>query len=447
MASEELVQNFRLVRSYIRSFFIYGYKSRTDFIKCVKDRTYGEYLHKIDNWLGTFSVDTKKDNKESIHYIQVDSHKISSNPFYESLKTRIFKDAQITLHFFLIDILKKYPQGLTKNEILCKLEFKFGYIENLDPDEPYITDDQLRYFLEEYEKLGLIKSSPKKPKQYTLSNDIELTDDMLTAVQFFSEADDLGFFGSTLLDLQDVTSESPFVFKHHYLSHVLNTEIVYQLLQAIKENKLLQLNLNDSKNLIEIGSSDIVVPLKIYRSTETGRAYLLSYYCEKQHYNFCFLDDIDSMEEITKNITFPGKAHIQYIKKHACCSNYQQLLEDRKNFTDHVWGISTIAYKNTPTKVEVIFHVEKDEYYILNRLQREKRQGQLTQVGSTSYKFSITLSDPREIIPWLRSYIMRLESIYFEDKEVEKLFMRDFQEMMKLYDVKEEKQKCLKPIA
>lgn len=443
MASEELIQGFNTVRSYIRSFFIYGYKSRPDFLKFVKDRTYGDYLHKIDNWLGSFSLETKNANKESIHYLQVDSHKITSNPFYESLKTRIFKNNQIAFHFYIIDALKKKPNGLTQADLHSEVQ------NNSSPGDANavidITDDQFRHLLDEYEKLGILKCSKTRPKIYTLNDDIEITPSILNAIQFFSETSDLGFFGSTLLDLQDEVPKSPFVFKHHYLSHALNTEITYQLLQAIQNQRVLKLNCYDSQNITEVNESSIIVPLKIYRSVETGRSYLLSYYCEKHNYNFCFLDNIESVEKLSSKITIESNAQIIYTKKIACCANFQELLADSKEFTDHVWGISTIACNAVPSRVEVIFHVDDNESYILNRLQREKRQGKIEKLGPTSYKFSITLTDPIEIIPWLRSYIMRIININFEDKEIEQRFLNDFKSMMSLYDIKEEQQ-CLKQI-
>ena len=201
MASEELIQSFNNVRDYIRSFFIYGYKSRLDFAKYVKDRTYGAYLHKIDNWLSTFSVEAKNSNKESIHYIQVDSHEIDSNPFYETLKTRIFKDIQITAHFYIIDALKKNPHGLSLDELHAKFEAEYVYDDN--DFMPNINDDQFRYLLNDYEKLGIIKSSNGKPKIYMLNDDIEITPSMLTAIQFFSETDDRNALQRALLAFSD----------------------------------------------------------------------------------------------------------------------------------------------------------------------------------------------------------------------------------------------------
>lgn len=342
-AHAELIQSFQKIRSYIRSFFIYGYKSRMAYLKNTTSSTYADYLRRIDNWLNSFSHSTRSDNNESVHFLRLDAHEISSNPFYMPLKTRSFKSIQMTMHFYLMDLLRKNPQGCTKQKIISSLNNDYFYrdviFKDFNPNEPEkmlqqyveqrllnyyqdnktysfaetslfltilepktkytleslmdenmflcfyqdhnpdsiaaelstisniiefdngyyycnseqpislfcekkilignktkfvpkrytkqemlniltaihldtfpiskITDDQLRYFLDEYEKLGLIKTTFQKPKTYILNDNIPLTGNMISAIQYFSEIGNVGFLGSTLLDLQDEEQDSP----------------------------------------------------------------------------------------------------------------------------------------------------------------------------------------------------------------------------------------------
>ena len=503
-AHEELIQSFQTVRSYIRSFFIYGYKRRSDFIKDKKitSSTYADYLRRIDNWLNSFSHTTKKDKNEYVHFLKLDAHAVSSNPFYMPFKTRSFKAIQMTMHFYLMDILRKHPDGVSKPKIFEILNNDYFYTEavfsdyfynNNDPetilqhyvdqrlidydkntgrysfaesslflnlfapdcqytldelmhddgficfyqnptpesvaaelskvanvikfdngyyscteDQPLslfceqkigtgskakfvpkeytkkemlnildnnnteirpsskITDSQLRYILDEYEKLGLLKVIKKKPLTYVLNENISLTDDTLSAIQYFSEAGNIGFFGSTLLDLQEEEQDSPFIFKHHYIAQAINTEIVYQLLEAIYYHKLVTLNLCKPNNTFECKKKEIVLPLKIYRSTDSGRSYLLAYYCSKQRFDFFMLDNIFKIQDITKlpeaKLLGQVKAEVQEPEKRKvlCCINFDEILKDSDNFTKYIWSMSTTLYKEDypqPTGVEVVFHI------------------------------------------------------------------------------------------
>lgn len=566
-SNEYLVQSFNETRSFVRSLFIYGYKNLENLSKKSSKRTHSTHLTRIQNWLMPF-FESYKDSKDyKINYLKVDSHNISSNPLYLPLKSRTFKNKQLTTYFFVMSFLNNSPDGLTMSEIADKIQSnsaqqlpplpshdelsyldkcrkadiikynsknstysfsstslvleipieteKYYTIEeilsfeelscllgttkeqlkntithilqnskkklipiiagnnntycfknarqsiiNLVGNKEYtaeqmlnilrinsstislfdITKDILEETLKELVNLDLVVTTKSNPKKYKLSEDfLPMSDNVITAVQFFSEVDDLGFLGSTLLDLQEKEEESPFIFKHHYLNYALNTEVLYQLLQMIKEKKIIRIDISNSQNISNIDTSHIVLPLRLYRSTETGRTYLLSYYCELQQYNFCLLDDIESISDtFAKSTNNLGVVKSTYSKNKLYCQNYQQILDDSKKFTQYVWGISTIAAGKKATEIVVIFRIEDDEYYILNRLQREKRQGTITKIAPHSYKFSIMLADPLEIIPWLRSYIMRIEKIHFDDKQAETRFLNDFQCLTKLYNIDKE---------
>ena len=594
---EELIQSFQTARSYIRSFFIYGYKRRSDFLEnknkdnkqkkgnAVTSSTYADYLRRIDNWLNSFSHSTRKDKTEYVHFLKLDAHEVSSNPFYMPLKTRSFKSIQMTMHFYLMDLLREHPEGVSKTKILHILNNDYFYKENvfddyiendsetilqhyvdqklinydknsktysfadssllikaLIPNEQYtldtlmdeegficfyqnptpesvaaelstvdniikfsngnysckahqpislfceqkigtgskakfvpkeytkeemlnildnnyseiypssvITEDQLRYILDEYVKLGLLRITKNKPLTYVLNSSIHLTDDTLSAIQYFSEAGNIGFFGSTLLDLQEEQQDSPFVFKHHYIAQAINTEIVYQLLDAIYYHKLVNLNLCKPNNTFIGTKNEIVLPLKIYRSTDSGRTYLLAYYCSKQRYDFFMLDNVFKIKDVT---TLPEaerlgrvKAEIQKPddKKILCCINFDEILKDSDSFTKYIWSMSTTLYKEDypqPTGVEVVFHIGSNEFFIKNRLEREKRQGQLIYDDEAqTATYTIKLFNPGEMFPWLRSYITRIESISFEDKALEEKFFKDIQCMNSMYDIYREEEK------
>lgn len=87
------------------------------------------------------------------------------------------------------------------------------------------------------------------------------------AITFYSEAGLCGVVGSFLLDK---TSEENhiFVFKHHYITHVMESEILFKLFCAIADHRLVTIKNCTSQSSIE--KTWVVVPLKIFISVNPG---------------------------------------------------------------------------------------------------------------------------------------------------------------------------------
>ena len=78
---------------------------------------------------------------------------------------------------------------------------------------------------------------------------------------------------------------------------------------------------------------------------------------------------------------------------------------------------------------------DKDEQFIHNRLEREKRCGKVERISENESKFSADVYDTSEMIPWIRTFICRITEINFSNKELEKKFFDDMEAMYKLYDL------------
>ena len=78
-------------------------------------------------------------------------------------------------------------------------------------------------------------------------------------------------------------------------------------------------------------------------------------------------------------------------------------------------------------------HVEKEEYFVIDRLKREKRQGELVRIDENTWQFTIDVYDAQEMLPWIRTFTGRIESLVCTDPEVMKRFYGDLQEMDLLY--------------
>jgi hypothetical protein len=100
------------------------------------------------------------------------------------------------------------------------------------------------------------------------------------------------WLGPILLDRQ---SEAPehFSYKHHYLLHTLDTQILFDALCAMKEKRCIDIvNFSVRK---DAEHEHRVYPVRFYISTQSGREYLLAYHYKFRKPMFFRLDNIRSI--------------------------------------------------------------------------------------------------------------------------------------------------------
>lgn len=84
--------------------------------------------------------------------------------------------------------------------------------------------------------------------------------------------------------------------------------------------------------------------------------------------------------------------------------------------------------------LEMVIYVEYYEYFIVQRLMREKRNGTIEKVDEHHYTFSIDVFDAKEIIPWIRSFIGRIVHLECSNPDVTKKFYQDVQSVYEQYN-------------
>ena len=83
--------------------------------------------------------------------------------------------------------------------------------------------------------------------------------------------------------------------------------------------------------------------------------------------------------------------------------------------------------------VEMTLRVQDDEYYIIDRLNREKRCGTVEQAGEHSWRFSAEVYDATEMLPWIRTFIGRIETFECSNPQVTTAFNNDLDAMLEMY--------------
>ena len=400
----ELIKNFDKTRDYIRDFFIYGCKVRSDFDR-KSVRTYGDEKRRVESWMGDYMRYDDSVRGRSVS-ISVDSGHIPENPLYNAFYSKSFTDNDIKLHFFIIDILS-YGKSLTLREIT----------DTLNNDYTQLFDEQtVRNKLKEYTEEGLVLSEKQgKTLYYTLSadtvdgyaRDFKGLDD---AVMFFSEVQPFGIIGNSIMKSLGLRNDLFFI-KHNYMIHALEDILLPDILTSIDEKRELTIRTFRSKETLK------AVPMQVLVSVQTGRRYAAVWVPKFHSFTSVRLD------------------RIKAVKKGTVCKEYEALQKDYENAVSHCFGVSfELKEKNTAAPMKICFYAdEKNEAFIIDRLYREKRCCTIEKTGENLYTLTADVLDPNEIMHWAKTFIGRIVSIEGGSEEIVSRFYDDVERMNKMY--------------
>lgn len=404
----DLIKKYNHVRDYMREFFVYGFKYRGD-IGEKSDRTYDDRRRQIESWLGDY-MSFKQSASGKAQFISVDSREVVHNPLYRAFKSSSFTTNDILLHFCILDMLTE-NEGMSISDIADRLHYE--YFDEMDQDI-LIDEKTIRTKLQDYEKLGILtkKTGARKKQYYSLSvNRLDLCS-WIDAISFFSETNPLGVIGSFLLDKKELNGlESSFCFKHHYMLYAIDSEIVENVLEAINEKKYLAITTISKRkqsNKIE------VFPIKLYVSTQNGREYLLCHETGGSGLIFVRLDNI-------REISIKGK-----------CDHYQEFENEYESSKAYLWGVITGNAKDI-AHIEMTVRVSENEDFIINRLEREKRNGHVYKLNDHQYKYVVDTYDAMELMPWIRTFIGRIDNLESSNSYLKKKFDEDMEKMYAMY--------------
>ena len=277
MAYSELIKDFGRIREYMRQFYVYGFRTRDEY-DGKSARSYDNERRRIESWLGEY-MSFRQDSTGKVTFISVDSRSIMHNPLYRAFKAKSFTDNDITLHFYILDIIREYGE-LSVSEItdwICS-DYLSSFGDVKLPDESTV-----RKKLKEYVGAGILQSR-KSGRRVVYSLTDEHTDlaSWQDALDFFTETAPAGVIGSFLLDKCEHTSDI-LSFKHHYILHVLESDITCSLLEAISERYEVILDIFSRRSRRVLRHR--ILPARIFMSTQDGRGYVLGKNIEDGRFN------------------------------------------------------------------------------------------------------------------------------------------------------------------
>ncbi|WP_302325917.1 WYL domain-containing protein [Enterocloster lavalensis] len=446
---QELIKNFDRIRDYMRQFYIYGFKARTEF-DGKSARTYDNERRRIESWLVDY---TRADytSKGKHVYINVDSKEIPQNPLYTAWKSKSFTDNDLMLHFFLLDQMiedgnenagmaqtgaaqtgaaqteavqtgaaqtgaaqtgSPPPGGLTAGELCDRICADYGVV---------FDSQTVRLKLKEYESLGLLSAvKDKKQLRYRLAPLLPpetaapspVWDRLMMAVKFFQGVAPFGVVGSTILDREETDNEY-FQFKHHFIVHTLEDGVLSDVLAAMKQGRAIAFTNRSGRTGNVFQSRGL--PLKIFVSTRTGRRYVCLYQENTRRFTNMRLD---SMSDVT-----PLEIHSDYSRK-------QDLL---KRNLDRLWGVS-FSGSGRLEEICIKFYVnESTETYVLDRLYREGRGGEIQRIRENEYLYSGAFFDTNEMLSWVKTFTGRILDIQGSNHFAVAKITYDWEKMYEMY--------------
>lgn len=407
MAYRELIKNFETIRDYMRQFYVYGFKSREEY-QLKSPRSYDNERRRVESWLGDY-LSFHQDGAGKNVYLSVDSRRTLRNPLYKAFGAKSFTSKDITLHFYLMDLLAE-GEAMTAKELVDAMEDR--YLSAFR--HPFSLDEStVRKKLKEYEALGLLTARKEGRSilyQRTDHPAVPLAS-WADALSFFSEEAPLGVIGSFLLDRLE-RPPSYFRFKHHYILHALDSEILCALLTAIQAHRRVTLVLKNLQTHRETRRT--FCPLKIYASTQTGRQYVMGFSSFSRPPLFFRIDSIHQVLVEEEEGRF---------------SDYEALWSQT---CPHLWGVSSTGWPRLE-HIEMTLRLGPGEEYLFQRLVREKRNGSVVRLDPSTCQFTAQVYDASEMIPWLRTFLGHIVDLRCSNPSVTALFQRDLEEMETMY--------------
>lgn len=407
----ELIKNFSKTRDYVRDFFIYGFKIRSEFGR-KSSRTYDDEKRRVESWLGdNLRYDDSVRGRQIS--ISVDSGHISENPLYQAYYSKSFTNNDIRLHFFLMDML-------SDGEFLSLKEL----IDRMDSTYHQLFDEQtVRNKLKECVREGIFLTEKKgKTAYFRISPDsvdsfIGEYKGLDDALKFFSETQEFGIIGNSILKDAGLKNDL-FLMKHNYIVHTLEDEILTDIVDAIESGLLINIHSFSIKSTKDSETEYIAVPMQILSSLQTGRRYLAAYIPQYRRFNSFRLDFIKSVKPLK------------------ICENYDEIYEKYNRNIRKCFGVSFGTRRDTGTvaPIKITFTIdEKSEGFVIDRLKREKRIGVLNKLNEGFYQLTVDTFDPYEVMHWAKTFIGRIVSIEGGSKYVRDLFFLDIKRMNDIY--------------
>jgi hypothetical protein len=249
----------------------------------------------------------------------------------------------------------------------------------------------------------LIKFNDKKNSYYSL-NDIPKQHFDGDMIHFFSSVMPLGLIGNYISNAFISNFTPNICFKFNCLWGVIDSYYILRIFECINERRVVIVEKKDSLTKVTKVEKLKVIPLKVLINKQNGRQYFAAYDCDKKAFIHVRFDKIIQIYDI--------------IGEYCSQEKFTELRDLLNLRLSNTWNIN-FNVGNDLKSVVMDVYVGEDEWFILRRLEREGHNGVVKQLDKTTYRYSIMLYEPGEIVPWIKQFFGRIISFKCDDKEVQ----------------------------
>lgn len=415
-----LIRDYANIRQLLRDIYIFGCFSRDDYIEKIgiSGRKYDNEQRRINAYLTEKFISKRRVGKKVIQYCRYDLEDNSGNYLAETYKNKSFTMLDIMSYFFVTQILSDGAEK-TLIEILDEIPLCNDFVE--------FTKDNLRVKLEELVDIGILKLKKEgRSVFYSLTNDVfePFSTDELKEIYSYLEflrntspVDVPFYFLQRKLKLYleaeretelDVTNT--FKFRQNHLFNSLDNDVILQCLQALRGEKMITITTQKGKEITE------ALPVKVIHDSTYGRQYMVYYNAEYQSCSSLRIDSIDNII-ILRDMSADEK----------------KVLHEMHDVYAESW--CTSCRNDGPHEIVIHFVFdEKREDYILNRIKREGHGGTVERIEESLYEYRKIISDPNEMIPWIRSFGERAKVISSGTANTEYAIAEDWERAVAKYE-------------
>ena len=258
---------------------------------------------------------------------------------------------------------------------------------------------------------------------YLLLN--HLTKSNVFSAPYYLAREKLLLFSDIDADLND--NKNKFLFRHNPVYSILDNEIMYELLKAIKHKKTCSItyketNADYSADNKYKKNTMIILPRYILSNEEDGRCFVIGINHKTKEVISLRLDYITT---ITETGTFPVS------------SNDLQLLKDIENNIDKIWCASAYRFQKDIIPLIVTFTFSEQDTYLKRQFLQEVQRFTYEELNEHTYKATFEIFDIIEMKPWLRKFGKRIQiqENSITAKQVKKELESDWKEMAKIYGI------------
>lgn len=418
-----LMRDFHDIRDVIRLFFTYGFFSKRDIAvrNGIKEITYDKYKKTIHNVIDNDKIRSYVNEKrEKCVYIDADYVLDSDNPLFTIWQGKSVTANDMWYVFAIADTLARHTEGLTTIEVAEELARHTSR---------GIEEQTVRNRLAELCKLGLVHSVRSGRRisyvlhKWRLENmPRDMLDELNTALAFFQNVHPVGVLGHHLrsrlsLHMPQQDRQAPIIFKHHHIGGTIDDEMLLAVLQAIRERRRIEFDLQQQQGDTIRFKRIPFVPIKLISDRWQGRRYIAGY---DEEFARCWSFRLDKMF---------------HIELQDVCKSFEAWRMELERQLERSWTVVMLEPNRTLELVEMTLAIDPGrESYVLDRLQAEGKWGTVEQSGLNCYAYRIEVNSAEEMLPWLRTFTGRIVQFHCSKPDITARLYNDWTNALQQYE-------------